>query len=149
MRKLLLLLPLLCLPLLDGCATLAKVITPAAQPFLQVSVDVAVATAVGSNAATQKSRAAQIKTIATEVLTLDTGTEVALSAVEAAVNAKIAALNLPPADLAAAQLLTATLAAVIQTKLNTSTAGAVTQTTQVAISDICNDVISATSAYGA
>jgi hypothetical protein len=141
----------LTLPLLSlsGCSTLASVLTPAAQPFLQVAVDAAVATAVGSNAATQKANAVKIKTIATEVLTLDTGTMVALSAVEAAVNAKIATLNLPPADLAAANLLTATLAAVIQTKLSTSAAGAVTATTQVAVADIANDVISACSAYGA
>lgn len=146
----LLLTALLVLPLLSlsGCANLASVLTPASQPFLQVAVDAAVAGAVGSDASTQKAKALKIKTIATEVLTIDTGTQVALSAVEAAVNAKIATLNLPPADLVAAQLLTATLAAVIQTKLNTSTAGAVTQTTQVAIADIANDVISACSAYG-
>jgi hypothetical protein len=150
MRKLLLLLPLLCLPLfsLSGCATLAKIVTPAAQPFLQVAVDVAVATAVGNDASVQKVRAARIKAIAVEVLTLDTGTQVALSAIEAAVNAKIATLNLPPIDLAAAQLLTSTLTAVIQAKLDATPAGAVTATTQVAISDICNDVISAVSAYG-
>jgi len=133
---------------LSGCATLGKIVTPTVQPFLQVAVDVAVATAVGANPATQKTNAARIKTIATEVLTLDTGTQVALSAVEAAVNAKIASLNLPPADLAAAQLLTATLEAIIQTKLQGSAAGTVTQTTQVAIADVVNDVISATSAYG-
>jgi hypothetical protein len=143
-----LLLPLLLLNL-SGCATLAKLITPAAQPFLQVSVDVAVATAVGNNAATQKARAVQIKAIAADVLTLDTGTQVALSAIQAVVNAKVVALHLPPADLAAAQLLTATLSAVIQTKLNGTAAGQVTAATQVAISDVCNDVISATSAYGA
>lgn len=138
------------LPLLSlsGCATLASALTPAAQPFLQVAVDAAVATAVGSDASTQKAKALKIKTIATEVLTIDTGTQVALSAVEAAVNAKIATLNLPPADQLAAQLLTSALAAIIQTKLNTSTAGAVTQTTQVAVADIANDVISACSAYG-
>lgn len=132
---------------LAGCATLAKVMTPAAQPFLQVSVDVAVATAVGNNPATQKAKAAQIKAIAIAALAVDTGTQVALSAIEGVVNTQIASLNLPPADLAAAQLLTATLAAIVQVKLSSSAAGQVTAATQVAVSDICNDVVSATSAY--
>jgi len=139
---------LVALAMLSGCTTLGKVITPAAQPFLQVAVDVAVSQAVGTNPATQKANALKIKNIATQVLAVDTSTQTALSAVEQVVNAKIALLNLPPADLAAAQLLTATLEAVIQTQLQTTTAGAVTATTQVAVADIAQDVITAASAFG-
>jgi hypothetical protein len=126
-----------------GCATLGKIVTPVAAPFIQAAVDAAVATAVQKGVA-----AAKIKTIASEVLAADTGTQVALSAVESIINQKLVALDLPPADLAAAEILTATLTGVIQLQLTGTAATAITAQTQVAVADIMNDLIVATSAYG-
>lgn len=134
----------LCLVMpLTGCATIAKVLTPTAQPFVQAAVDVAVATAVQKGIS-----AAQIKSIAGQVLAADTGTQVALNAIEEIVNGKIVALHLPPADLAASQVLTATLEGVIQLELSGTAATAITAQTQVAVADLMNDVIIATAAYG-
>lgn len=128
---------------LNGCATLASIVTPAAAPFVQAAVDVAVATAVQKGVP-----AAQIKSIAAQVLAADTGTQVALIAVEEIINGKLVALNLPAADLAAGEILTATLTGVIQLELSGTAASAVTSQTQVAVSQLMNDVIIATSAYG-
>lgn len=129
--------------LVSGCATLEKIVTPAAAPFVQAAVDAAVATAV-----TKGVSAAKIKTIASEILAADTGTQVALSAIESIINQKLVALNLPPADLAAAEILTATLTGIIQLQLTGTAATAITAQTQIAVADIMNDLIVATSAYG-
>jgi hypothetical protein len=65
------------------------------------------------------------------------------------VNQKIAALHLPPGDVAAAQVLLGTLAYAVQQEIqNLSTHGNVTNTTQAAVAEILNDVITATAAYG-
>jgi hypothetical protein len=137
------------LALLSGCSFISKLTTPAAAPFVQVAVDAAVAVAVGTNQAVAKVKASQIKAIATQALAADTGTTATLSAIESVVNAQILKLNLPAGDVAAAQLLTATLTAVIQSELSSPKASAVTAQTQVAIAQVLNDVILATSAYGA
>jgi len=128
---------------ISGCATLAKVFNPTAQPFVQAAVDVAVATAVQKGIP-----AAKIKSLAQQVLAADIGTTVALTAIEKIINQKIIALNLPLADLAAAEILTSTLTGVIQLELSGTAASAVTAQTQVAVADICNDLIVATAAYG-
>jgi hypothetical protein len=128
---------------LTGCATLAKVFNPTAQPFVQAAVDVAVATAVQKGIA-----AAKIKSLAQQVLAADTGTQVALSTIETIINAKLVALNLPPADLAAGEILTSTLTGLLQMELTGTAASAVTAQTQVYVADICNDLITATSVYG-
>jgi hypothetical protein len=133
---------LVCLTMM-ACSTLSKLTTPAAQPFVQAAVDVAVATAIQKGIP-----AAQIKSIAQQVLAADSGTTVALGAVQALVLQKIAALKLPPADAVAAQLLVATLNGIIQVQLSGATAQKITAETQVAIADLFNDVIVATSAYG-
>jgi hypothetical protein len=138
-----------CIVALSGCAFVSKLSTPAAAPFVQVAVDAAVAGAVGTNPAIAKVKAARIKAIAQQALAADSGTTATLAAVEGVVNAQLVKLNLPPADLAAAQLLTATLTAVIQQQLSSPSAGAVTAQTQVAIAQVLQDVILATSAYGA
>jgi hypothetical protein len=122
-----------------GCA----LFTPSGAPFLQASVDAAVAAAVQKGVP-----AAKIKSIAQQVLAADTGTQVALGAIETLVNAKIAALNLPPADQAAALILTSTLEGFVQIALSGTTASKVTAQTQVDIADICNDLITATALYG-
>jgi hypothetical protein len=134
----------LLLTLCAGCAQLASIVTPSSAPFIQVAVDVAVATAVQKGVPPAK-----IKSIAQAVLALDSGsTVVNLAAVQALLDAKLATMNLPPADLAAAQVLTAALDAIIQTKLSAPSAGTVTAATEVAVAQVLNDVISATSAYG-
>jgi hypothetical protein len=129
---------------LCGCSFLGNLVTPTVVPWLQIAVDVAVAQVVQNN----KAKAIQVKAIAQQVLAADSGTNVALAEIETLVNAKIAALKLPPADLAAAQLLAATLEAVVQAKLTSATGAGVTAATQVAVATLCNDVILATSAYG-
>jgi hypothetical protein len=131
------------LAMFAGCATVEKIVTPAAQPFIQAAVDVAVATAVQKGVP-----ALEIKSIAAQVLAVDTGTQVALTAVETIINAKLVSLNLAPADLAAAEILTATLEGVLQLQLSGTAATAVTAQTQVAVADLMNDIIVATSAYG-
>jgi hypothetical protein len=127
---------------LTGCATAGKFITPTVVTIEQGVADVAVATAVSKGIP-----ALQIKTIAQQLLALDNGTT-ALSAIEAVVTQKLIAMKLPPGDLAAAQLLTQSLTAAVTAKLSTSTAGSVNANTQVAIADVLNAVITATSFYG-
>jgi hypothetical protein len=131
------------LSLFAGCTALQKLTTPAAQPFIQAAVDVAVATAVAKGVP-----AAQIKSIAQAVLAADTGTAVALSSIQSIVSAKIATLKLPPADAAAASLLIATLDGIVQVQLSSPSATKITAATQVAVSELFNDVVVATSAYG-
>ena len=134
---------------LTGCAEISKLSTPAAQPFVQVAVDLAVARAVGTDPTTQQAQALKIKTIAQEVLAIDTGSSVPLSALEATVTAKIATLHLQPADAQAAQILVVTLGALVQQQIGSATTGgAVTPDTKVAVAQICNFVITATSVYG-
>ncbi len=132
-----------------GCASLGKLMTPAAVPFVQVAVDVAVAAAVGTDPAAQKTKASQIKAIAQQLLLVDQGEAVTLTALQAIVNAKVASLNLPPADVAAAMLLTQALTDAVTAEISTATQGAVSPATQVAIAQVLNDVISATTAFGA
>jgi uncharacterized protein YceK len=64
---------------LAGCATLSKITTPGAQPYIQAAVDIAVATTIGNNSATQRDRALQIKAIAQQVLEVDEGSVVPLT----------------------------------------------------------------------
>jgi hypothetical protein len=127
---------LICLP---GCV----LFTPSGAPFLQATVDAAVATAVQKGVP-----AAKIKSLAQQVLAADTGTQVALSAIETVINSKLAALNLPPADLAAAEILTSTLEGIIQVALSGTAASQVTAATQTDVATICNDLIAATALYG-
>lgn len=136
--------------LVSDCATLSKITTPAAQPYIQAAVDVAVATFIGTNPPEQKPRAIQIKAIAQEVLALDEGSVLPITQIEGFVNSKIAALRLPPADVAAAQLLMAAITTTVQVEIqNLSTHGNVTNNTQAAVAQILTDVITATAAYGA
>lgn len=133
---------------LSGCTFLSKLSTPTAQPYIQAAVTVAVAATIGTNPATQHARAAQIKAIAQEVLLVATGSEVPLTQLQTIVMQKIASLNLPPGDVAAAQILLAALDAAIQLEIANLSNGAVTPSTQAAVTAILNDVITATAAYG-
>jgi hypothetical protein len=125
---------------IQGCA----LFTPQGAPFLQGSVDAAVAAAVQKGIPATK-----IKSFAQQILAADTGTQVALGAIESLINAKIAAMNLPAGDTAAAQILASTLEGFIQLGLSTTAASKITAQTQVDVADICNDLITATALYGA
>lgn len=133
---------------LSGCATLGKIFTPTAAPYVQVAVDVAVAAAVGTDSTTQVAKATRIKVIAQQLLAADSSSTATLSAIEVVLNAKLVSLNLPAGDLAAAELLTNTLAAVVQAQLSNPDTAAKLGTAQVQIALVLNDVITATSAYG-
>ncbi len=127
---------------LSACATLAKIVTPGAAPFVQAAADVAVAEAVNKGIP-----AKQIKTVAQEVLAIDQGDAVTLTSIQAYVNAKIVGLKLPPGDVVAAQILLAALSSAVQQEI-ASAQGKITPTTQAAIADVLNDVIVACAAYG-
>lgn len=134
---------------LPACATLAKVFTPSSAPYVQVAVDLAVAAAVGSDATTQKANAAKIKSIAQQALAATSSSSTTVAALEGLLNQKLAALNLSPGDLAAAELLTATLAGVLQAEIaNSASAGNIAQTTTLDIQTVLSDVVAATAAYG-
>ncbi len=122
-----------------GCALFSN--TSGNAVYVQAAVDVAVATAVQKGIP-----ASQIKKIAQLALAADSGTTATVAAIEQTVSLAISKLNLPPGDLAAANILTAALGAIIQTQLANNTQ---TATAQVAIATVLNDVIIATSAYGA
>lgn len=128
---------------LSACSTLAKLVTPGAQPFVAAAADVAVATAVSKGIS-----AKQIKSIAQEVLAVDQGEAVTLTSIQAFVNTKIAGLNLPAGDVAASQILLAALSEAVQQEIS-SAQGKITPTTQAAIAEVLNDVIVACAAYGA
>jgi hypothetical protein len=137
---------------LSGCAYMASIIQPAAQPFVLAAVDVAVAQTVsnqaGTDVAKQKAVAAKIKAVAQQVLAADTSVTSTVATLEVDLNAKIVALKLPPPDLAAALALAASVEAALTTYIQTTPKGQIVSTTQVAISDICNAVITAAGAYG-
>lgn len=98
---------------LTGCATVQGFFaSPASAPIITVAVDVAVA------AAEQKGvTAVQINTIAKLALTADSSTGATLATVAAEVNVQIGKLNLPPLDLAAANILEVALTQAIQAKV--------------------------------
>ncbi len=137
---------------LYGCSTLASLLTPTAQPFEQAIVYAAVGASIQqgtADRATWAARATKIKAIAQQLQAIDTGSSAALALLEQVLNAKIISLNLPPADLLAAQTLTAAIEAVIQTELGSASNGVLTPQSQVAINDVLLWVTTAASAYGA
>jgi uncharacterized protein YceK len=121
---------------LSGCSTLSKLTGPSAQPYVTAAVDIAVATAESKGVP-----AAQINAIAKQALAADQGTAASLVAVAAVVNAQLAKLNLPPGDLAAAQILEAALGAQIQVQIDKNPGVA---TAQAAIAQVLQSVIAAT-----
>ncbi len=135
-----------------GCSYLSAVLAPAAQPFVLAAVDVAVAQAVtkeaAGNAAQEKIVAAKIKSVASQVLAADNSVTTTVATLEIDLNAKIVALKLPPPELAAGLTLAASIEAALTTYISTTPKGQVVATTQLAIADICNAVITAAGAYG-
>lgn len=144
---------LLTLPLLSlsGCSTLANLATPAAQPFEQAAIYAAVGVAIQQGTSDQtvwKARAVKIKAIALQLEALDTGSTAVISLLQQELNKKIVALNLQPAELLAAQTLTAAVDAVIQTAIASQTNGVLTPQTVVKINQVLTWVTTAASAYG-
>lgn len=121
---------------LAGCSLLAKLGTPAAQPYVTAAVDVAVATAEAKGIP-----AAQINSICKTALAADSGTAATLATVSAVVNAQLAKLKLPAGDLAAAQILEDALSVAIQAQVGANPNVA---TAQAAIADVLNAAIAAT-----
>lgn len=136
--------------LMMGCTTLGNLATPAASPFVQIAVDVGVATAVGVGPAAH-AKAVGISAAAQAALAVDQGNAVTLTVIEAAINAQIAKLNLPPADKLAFGVLTQTLGAIVTQSLSggavMTPAGTVTSKAQVAIALVLQDVIAACAVY--
>lgn len=127
------------LSMLHGCAVLES---PAAQPFDQVAVTVAVDTVVGAGIpAVQAPRAAAIVKIAQEVLAADTGVVTTVDSIEAVAASKVAALGLPPGDQAAAALFLAVLDSAVNTYVAKLSGGATAANTAAAIATVCNWVI--------
>jgi hypothetical protein len=146
-----LLLPLLAAAVLSACSTISNLTTPAANPLVQVAVDVAVAQVIGPPGPSAHATALKISAIAQKALAIDNGSSVAVAALEAGVNAQIARLSLTPADALAAQVLVQTVEQLIAAKLAGGTTatptGTVTPQTQVAIATVLNDVIQACAVY--
>lgn len=121
---------------LTGCATMQKVFSPNAVPYVTAAVDVAVATAESKGVP-----AAQINSIAKQALAADTGAGASLAAVTALVNAQVAKLNLPAGDLAAVQILEVALTAAVQQQIGQNPNVAVAQAD---VAQLLSAVISAT-----
>lgn len=137
---------------MSGCAYMSQLIAPAAQPFVLAAVDVAVAQAIskqaGNDVAAQKVVAAKVKSVAQQVLAADASVTTTVATLEIDLNAKIVALKLPPPELAAGLALAASLEAALTTYIQTTPKGQVVASTQLAIADVCNAVITAAGAYG-
>jgi hypothetical protein len=121
---------------LTGCATMQKVFSPNATPYVTAAVDVAVATAESKGVP-----AAKINSIAKQALAADTGAGASLAAVMALVNAEVAKLNLPAADLAAVQILEVALTSAVQQQIGQNPNVAVAQAD---VAQLLNAVIAAT-----
>lgn len=119
--------------MLYGCATLTK---PEAQPYVKAAVDIAVATAE-----TKGVTAAQINSIAKQALAADNGSAASLAAINELINAQLAKLSLPPADIAAIQILETALSAAVQAQIgqNPNLAQA-----QAAVAEFINEAIAIT-----
>lgn len=123
--------------MLGGCATISGWLgTPTGQAVAAAAVDVAVATAEQKGVP-----ATQINAIAKQALAADQGTSTTLAAVAAVVNSQLAKLNLPPGDLAAANILEVALEAEIQSKIGINPSVA---TAQATIAGVLQEVITAT-----
>lgn len=121
---------------LTGCATLQKVFSPNAAPYVTAAVDVAVATAESKGISAEK-----INSVAKQALAADTGSSAPLAAVVALVNAQVAKLNLPAGDLAAVQILEVALTAAVQQQIGQNPNVAVAQAD---VAQVLNAVIAAT-----
>ena len=121
---------------LSACATLVKLTTSAAQPYVTAAVEVAVAAAESKGIP-----AVQINEICKTALAADSGTASTLATVGVVVNAQLAKINLPAGDLVAAQILEDALSVAIQAQVGANPNVA---TAQAAIADVLNAAIDAT-----
>lgn len=125
---------------LPGCATVAKInaalTSPAAQPYIEAAMDVAVATAESKGVT-----AAQINSIATAALAADKSTAATLATVSGVVNSGLAKLNLPAGDMAAVAILEIAIDAAIDQKVG---ANPTVAQTQAAAATVLQALIAAT-----
>lgn len=131
--------------LLSGCAYLQS---PAAQPFDQIAVAVAVDAVVGVNPVTQASRAHAVKDIAEKVLAADTGVVTTVAELQAVALAKVQALGLPPGDAAAALILLTVLNSAADHYVASVASGASLGNAQVAVAAVCKWVIDESTRLG-
>lgn len=131
---------------LNGCTTAqnaqvqAVVTSPAAQVLVTAAVDAAVATAESKGIT-----AAQINGVAKVALTAAGSTGATVATVAAAANAQLGKLNLPPGDLAAAQLLESLIGVEIQARLSADPqAAANVASASTDVSFVLNAVVAAT-----
>jgi hypothetical protein len=127
------LLAVLLIPVLISGCFLTK---PNAQPYVQAAVLIAVGTAEAKGIS-----AVEINAIAKAALAADTGASATLATITNLINSQIGKLGLPPADMSAAEILEAALAAAIEAKINGNTTVA---QTQAAIADVLNYAIADT-----
>ena len=121
---------------LCACASIQSFLgSPAAQPVIDATVLVAVATAEAKGVP-----AAQINKVAKAALAADTGVSGTLAAVSALVDQAISNSGLPAADLAAAKILEVALAAAITAKIGDN---AELATVQADVAVVLNSVIAA------
>lgn len=152
MRKLLLLLPLLCLPLLESCAalgTFAQAVTPTASKIVDAAVTIAVTAEILKDPLTSHAKAVAFKAIAAQVLADTSSPSVTIAQLEATLNSRLVALAPNPLVEASVIELVGGLQGALNNVINTSAAGPVTQYTAVAISGIAKQVIQVCSFYGA
>lgn len=135
------------LVILAGCATLAQILTPANAPLVAASIDIAVAVAVGNDAATAPARATVIRDVATQLLAVDQGDSATVETVETALNAEIDKLKLQPIDAAAAKLLTAAFTSAVNAQIQKAIDGKLTPDTRVVIADVLKQIVTATNGY--
>lgn len=141
-----------CLTLLilafSGCATIGKLNTdPVAQAALGAVVDVAVGEAVQKGV-----QPAAMVAIATQLEAFDTGAAVTVPALTAEIQALVVKANLNPGQIAAVQILEATLDALITQQLaaaSSAPAGAISSSTITTINIVLTDVITAAQLYSA
>lgn len=125
--------------LTSGCTTMQKVFSPAAAPYVTAAVDTAIAIAEAKGV-----QAIQINRIAKAALAADSGAGASLATVTALVNAQMAKLNLPPTDLAAAQILELALTTAVQQQIGQNPSVAIAQAD---VAQVLNAVIAATAPY--
>lgn len=127
---------------LGGCSLMAKLESPAAQPFDAAAVAVGVDAIVAQGTpAAQAARAASIKLIATEVLAADVGTTATLATLESVAAAKVATLKLPPGDQAAASLFLAVVSSAVSQYATKAQSNATVTQVQAAVATVLGWVI--------
>lgn len=139
---------------LVACSTLQKATTnPVSASAIEAAIDLGVGTYIQQTAKTpadQAAKAAQISAIASAVEGALTGDQATLAALDQVLRAKIAAAHLPPADQAAALILTQMIQSIVLQEIQ-GTAGQTPPLSAdqvVAVKVVLDDVIQAASFYG-